>query len=451
MQDKFILYGYSCPTDGSYFMDGREYSVGEDFRTVERYIEYKDCGFNILLHEGNDPYVGDAFGTSNLKSVMDKAEKAGLKVICFDQRIHDLSTHENLVGAGRPFRNDEELEKYILHCMKDYTLHPTFFGVQLVDEPGYRLFPTIGRIYKIIKKHYPDCFVKVNLFPAVKWVKDQFSPDEDKTVPERYEQYLRAFIRETNADYLMFDSYPMCIENKPDSYWIRPDHFDSLQAAVKVCKEKNLELYVVTQTCSHSFNGEMCTRKCSDKDMYWLTNLLVGLGVSRIMYFTYWRKQVNRAEGEWFYDDGSSIMYQNGEKTALYDCLKKIHSELQNFAPVILSYKFDALKFFRGKSNSADYANTYHEYNFDRIDNVKCSDDGLFIVTLLKKSGSYMLMIENINDPDVFVGKTETISFTSKGKVKAVYEKGEKIRCSFNKEIRAELASGQAIFIEIEE
>ena len=45
---EFPIYGYSPPPQGEWWIDDTTFTT-EDFRTVERYKEYKDCGFNILF------------------------------------------------------------------------------------------------------------------------------------------------------------------------------------------------------------------------------------------------------------------------------------------------------------------------------------------------------------------------------------------------------------------
>ena len=77
---KFNFYSYSPPNDGHWYIDGKEYYVGQDFRTVERYKEYKDIGFNILFSAFSAKYYyGDNWETSTLKMVMDRAYEAGIK------------------------------------------------------------------------------------------------------------------------------------------------------------------------------------------------------------------------------------------------------------------------------------------------------------------------------------------------------------------------------------
>ena len=49
MRKHFDFYGYNAPTCGKYYMDDEVYTLGEDFRSVKRYKEYKNIGFNICL------------------------------------------------------------------------------------------------------------------------------------------------------------------------------------------------------------------------------------------------------------------------------------------------------------------------------------------------------------------------------------------------------------------
>ncbi|MBQ4053225.1 MAG: hypothetical protein IJD33_02690, partial [Clostridia bacterium] len=53
---KFSFYCYNPPNDGTWYVDrenDKKMYAGEDFRTVERYKEYKDCGFDILMMQSS--------------------------------------------------------------------------------------------------------------------------------------------------------------------------------------------------------------------------------------------------------------------------------------------------------------------------------------------------------------------------------------------------------------
>ena len=46
MRKHFDFYGYNAPTCGNIYVDGEVYNLGEDYRSVKRYKEYKSMGFN---------------------------------------------------------------------------------------------------------------------------------------------------------------------------------------------------------------------------------------------------------------------------------------------------------------------------------------------------------------------------------------------------------------------
>ena len=77
--DKMHIVGFTAPPNGMLEIDHVFSSVGQDFRTVERYTEYRECGFTELLFSGEDKYQGEDFGTSDLKRMLDNAHKSGLK------------------------------------------------------------------------------------------------------------------------------------------------------------------------------------------------------------------------------------------------------------------------------------------------------------------------------------------------------------------------------------
>ena len=44
---------------------------GTDFRTYDRYVEYKNCGFTDIMLAGEDKYEGEPYETSDIKMLLD--------------------------------------------------------------------------------------------------------------------------------------------------------------------------------------------------------------------------------------------------------------------------------------------------------------------------------------------------------------------------------------------
>ena len=126
----FNFYAYSPP--GS---ETGDYVVGQNvdnsLRTVERYKEYKDVGFNMVMSGCTATYYGEEWETSMCKKVMDITYEAGIdKYIVGDQSFYELSrTKEGIIGEGKPFDSEESLDKFVADRIKGYSKHPAFYGI----------------------------------------------------------------------------------------------------------------------------------------------------------------------------------------------------------------------------------------------------------------------------------------------------------------------------------
>lgn len=467
----FPLYAYSGPTDGTYTENGVQYSTGTDYRTEERYKEYAECGFNILLLQGNDPYRGEEFASSQTKKNMDNAQKAGLKVIVFDARLHDLSTQEQSLIAtsdtydaarianNTQFQSETALAEYVANCMKDYAAHEAFYGLQLKDEPSHTMFQAMGEVYRAIKAYMPGAFVQCNLLPFTQNAallprySDLGTDIEQSEV--YYRAYLQKFLDKSGADYLLFDSYPM-MQNDAGTKSISSTHIRGLQIAAEAAKENDVELYNVAQTCAHNAGGKRSTRKCGKSEMYWQTNLLMGMGVKQVSYFTYWRKQDN-SSGEYFYDD-ASIMSQNGEKNALYGYLQTIHREMQKLAKVIMNFEWQATSYAVGAplDFSMNWLSGVENQKLTMVKTHTVKSGGVSLVSELKdlERGQFGYMIQNILDPAWAETGGNTISeitlqFDQAFSKLAVYEKGEVhyVKLTSENTFTCKLDAGYALFV----
>ena len=208
---KMHLYAYAPPPDFRFEADGVKSPIIEDFRTVERYKEYKECGFNILLAQTSGLYNGEPRETSITKMVMDRAYEEGLeKVIITDERIRLLSMKEGgLLGEGRLFADEEALDKHVAELMAPYKDHPAFYGVLFRDEPKWTMFKTMGQLWKSIKHICPKAFIQCNLLPMVVLSMTNSWFPEGGDLFDRFKRYLSMFVDETGADYIMYDNYPM--------------------------------------------------------------------------------------------------------------------------------------------------------------------------------------------------------------------------------------------------
>lgn len=401
---KFITFAYASPTDGSYIENGVNLSTGVDYRTVERYQEYKEAGLNTMLIQGNDPYRGEDFATSQLKKNMDMCIQAGIeRCIVFDQRIQQLSTSQvSLVGEGALYKTQEELNYVIGQYMKDYTKHTAFYGVMIMDEPTYKELPAFGQIYQAIKANY-DCYIEANLLPyQVSNTNRYTATTAGKTSEECYQEYLDLYIESAQPDKILMDSYPMRYDG--NTYSIYDTHLRGLQMLADTAKRHNIEFEAIAQTYNATTNGANKMATPTFASMQWQLNAYMGFGVETFGYFTYWRKQNNSLSGEWFID-GTSFITQFGEKTNLYYSMQTIHEEMQKFAPVITNFEYQSSNsyVFAPVSYSTGFANMEkQDFALLKEENIQGSEGGVALITELKDTTNdrYMYMVMNALDPD---------------------------------------------------
>ncbi len=427
---QFDLYGYSPPTDGTYTVDGELKTTGEDYRTVERYKEYQECGFNILLMQFGGVYNGEDWATCDAKMVMDRAYAAGLKkAIIVDKRIYDLCKIKNgILGDGKQFATEGDLDAFLADCLKTYKNHPTFYGVQLLDEPRYNQLVTIGQLYRGLKRVNPEGFVQCNLLPlcGVAGCNGFFPYDGDWV--ENWGTYLENYLDATGADYLMYDSYPIS-----EQWWesnISRNYILGLQTATRICKERGVKLYFVAQTFGMTNQGYYYHIMPNESQIRWQINLLLAFGVKQFSYFTYWTKQANNTKGELFHD-GQAMMTRDGKRTAAWYQIQQIHKEMQRLAPVILNFDYVADRYFL-KTPFKSHPLYIGYSKRGRIEGVAATTDQdvVFIHELEdKKNGQKMYAVTNTCDPK-YAGEfskpqTTVVTFEKPYTKADVFERGE--------------------------
>ncbi len=432
---EFITFAYASPTDGSYTENGIAMSTGEDYRTVERYREYKEAGLNTMLIQGNDPYNGEDFATSQLKKNMDMCLEAGIsRCIVFDSRIQKLSASQtSLIGEGAKYATQEELNEYVSDCMKDYSEHDAFYGVMILDEPTYKELPAFGEIYKAIKAN-KDCYIEANLLP---FSENDVSRYTDKyasmSSEEAYQAYLDKYIECAAPDKILMDSYPMRYDGT--SYSIFSTHLRGLQMLANTAKRHGIAFEAVAQTYGATTNGAYKMATPTFSSMEWQMNAYMGFGVETFGYFTYWRKQNNSLSGEWF-TDGTSYITQYGEKTNLYYAMQTISEEMQDFAPVITNFDYSASSsfVFAPVAYPTGFANMEEEEFalFDK-DDITANSGSVALVTELedKSNDQKMYMVMNALDPDYKkddqnIVMDYKIDFGTEYNAVAVYYRGER-------------------------
>ena len=450
------MHAHCSPTDGHYIDEnGNPQYSGQDYRTLERYTEYKNCGFDTLLLLGNDPYRGEDFETSQLKKNLDNAQTAGLKVIVFDLRLHDLSSNEtggvqgdSLIGEGKQFSSQNELNAYVNELTAPYRDHPAFYGLTLKDEPVYAKLKSVGQVYRAIKSVNENIYVKVVLLPFMDesgWI-PSYTDDKTEKVPfNAYKDYVEKFFEETQAKNLVYDDYPFRkLRNSENSEFIRKNYLQNIQYMSDTAEKHGAELTLIIQ----SFSMKAGIRKVSEADIRWQINTALSMGVRNIVYFTYWM-HVNQQAGPGYEGKDSAIMDNFGNKI-LYDEVQKVNAESQKLAKIVLNYKYQKSYYnFTSIAPPTYFVGLADVEELDGIEEIEIEETTLINQMYDEEKGLYGYFILNETDPFFKKENKVTVKFADEYKYLMVVNRGEATYRKLDKNNSAvfELDVGDGCFV----
>lgn len=420
----FDFYAYAPPGCelGDYDLTKPITEMG--YKTVEKFKEYKEVGFNMLMSGTISTYYGEDWETSMCKKTMDVVYEAGIdKYIVGDQAFYELSGYkEGLVGEGKKFANETELDAFVANRIKDYSKHPAFYGLYLRDEPHSYYFKAFGDLYRSVKRVCPKAFVYCNLLPldTLRWMDERYPQGGD--LFERRTKYLNLFLDETGADYIMYDDYPFCYAKENKLFYLY-----CLQNAAEICRDRNLDFRFVAQSFSMKICGNDYYWVPNEQEMRYQMHLLLGFGVRDMGFFTYMPHGANSVEA--FPDDGAMIT-RSGEKMPLYYITQKMIEEVKAILPVVTRFQYNhsayAVKTFESFLKQLDYAKN------EKLDNVEFFEtdaEGVLINELYDaENNQYLYRVINVTEVRCeatkdLVQKT-SIQFDKKFKHADVYVNG---------------------------
>ncbi len=393
--------------------------------------EYKNAGLTVYMPQNAAPFGGyngddSKWATSEAKRVFDLCQQVDLKVLLQVDWLLEISDI-NKTPDDTFNSKYSDFNNTVKTRMSVYANHPAFYGVMLKDEPtSTESAKRFGIIYKAIKAAYPDCYVHYNLLPGMD------------------NAYYQAFIDATEADYVMFDQYPMY-----ESKGIYAQYIADVRRIAELCKSNSINLQVVTQATKKT-DGDSW-RNLDAADLYWLNNMLVGFGVDSIYYFTYYTPLNNDSET---YADGYSFIKSDGSKTDTYTAIQQITAEMQLLAPVLYEYDYNASGIYVGAQGLIGSHKHYSaiDGSFVNITGVSVDNEGALVTELINEKGKYAYMIQNVADPDCTCSynkaQTTTVTFAEGVSKITVYKNGvaEEVTLDGNTYTVTQTA-GQAVYI----
>lgn len=494
--NQFDFYGYHSVHDGYYSIDDVKYSVGESFFTLEQYQMYKDAGMTIMYPQsilkirgetgtmrGEGPtkeedeakfYADRAADFERVKTEIDKFVSIGLdRTTLYDEDLAWLGLNdykgEGLVGEGKRFATEEELDEQVYKLVSLYADYPGVFGVCFADEPKYLAVTSYGELYKSIKRVnekygynlYPD--FNLNPLNLTKFVYEEYYPYVEGTGEAdpmtgkvkfedgfaRYQKYIEDFMDSMNPTCIQYDDYPL------RNGYLSATYLPCIEYVAGVARDRNIKFHMVAQTFDMNTNGTRSMRTLTQSGANWLNNTMLGFGVCEISYFTYFTRSESKSEGESFIDNASFVTLY-GKKTPIYDMMQEIMSNNQKFAPTVLNFRYQKTGVFtkRPLNYSSDHIQ-YMEQNtqtYEKVKSVSVNKECAMVNELYDaENDRYMYMAMNIVDP-IYQGSTVyqtiTLEFAPEYKYAVVYKNGEKSLYRLeNSKLNVKGAPGDASFV----
>lgn len=411
-----------------------------DFRTYERYKEYKDCGFTEIMFAGETKYMGEPFETSDLKKMLDLAEANDLYATVFDGRILSLTVQAQNAIVGEVYETEEALDEFLRECMKDYSKHPAFYGIVIIDEPFIAKEQVIRDIAKAMKRVSPNtfvhtCFNPLSCVEGGPMQKTALGKDGDGY--EAYGYYID-HMTVPELGYWGYDDYPF-------KWWegmpMVPKYITTQQFVAKRCRKNGLPFHMTIQSYANdTVDRKGNPRMLEEAHLNWLANIALGFGAKKIYYYTYWRFTTRRALEQ----KDIAIMNDDGSKI-LYDAVQNTNALITRTFENIAEYEYEASQLFDAPNGNPAMEGFVSE---DLGVIVKCSSDAPLILNKLTKGQHSIYMLLNARDPSDKELNCVRLSFAQPKKEFEVLVKGRRTTALSDEadKLLFALAPGEAVW-----
>lgn len=283
-------------------------SSNPNYITDANYRLVKESGLNVIY----GLYERMEINATKALLAIDTASNTGIKYLISDSNIMGGSDDKELM--------DQNLAKY--------NKKSAYLGNLVTDEPAMKSFDLLGAVHENYRKSMPNSIFYINLLPTYA-TKNQLFVDKTnegggRATLDDYRTYINAYISKVKPKYLSYDFYPVegSFPNLKDGY------FDNMSIIRQAALKQNIPFWVFIQTCS--FGGG--TRVPNKAEIFWQVNTALAYGAQGIQYFTYWLP----LEGTGW---GGGMISKTGTKTAIYDYVKEMNSQIAACDAVLMNSK----------------------------------------------------------------------------------------------------------------
>lgn len=111
-----------------------------------------------------------------------------------------------LHGADWLNWSDEQIDAKIKDLVDRSKGHDCVIGYYLVDEPGAKMFPALGKAVAAVKKYDPGKLAYINLFPRYATTDSVENPNSQLQT-KSFTEYLERYVQEVKPQFISYDNY----------------------------------------------------------------------------------------------------------------------------------------------------------------------------------------------------------------------------------------------------
>ena len=282
--------------DRSKFLIGADH-LNEAARTERHVLEAKECGIDYLIVVWKD-----------CVDLHDWLEKYGMGAVTWDvlPPMWDEKT-------GKPLKG----ESVCADAVKSWPLHPATWFINITDEPPVHKYDLCGRIAARLHRVTPDRTPYLCMFPSYAYGNWDKPEDKRKFLgADTYEQYIEEFCRRVPLDYINFDFYY-------HAYHIVGAWYENLRLVADACRRTGRSLWVTMQA-----NSPRKDDFVTENQLRFQAFSAMAFGAESIIWACY-------SPGWWF----NNILDENGNKTVMYDRVKKVNTEVKRIAEPYMRFR----------------------------------------------------------------------------------------------------------------
>ncbi|HOW64182.1 MAG TPA: hypothetical protein P5186_23945 [Candidatus Paceibacterota bacterium] len=249
---------------------------------------------------------------------LDLCHAAGLRAIISDRRV-----------SGYDWMNVDEAvaRQNITSLVAEVGKHPAVYGYYLIDEPGRRLFPGLGKVAALVRELAPGKWPYINLFPNY--------ANAQQLGTETYSDYLEQFVSLCKPTELSYDHYALM-----DDGSLRHGYWQNLQQMRSAARASRLPFWNIVLTVAH-FNY----REPTAADLKFQVYTTLAYGGRGIAYFTYFAPSVGNYR--------MAPIDQFGNPTASWSALQNVNLQVGQLAGTLLKLNSDDVYHFGGVPEGA--------------------------------------------------------------------------------------------------